>query len=193
MDDKPTQVSLPLFDSEEWRDIPGFEGRYQVSNHGRVKSLLGKGRVLKPGTTTNGHQIIGMTPEGQKARYFYIHRIVATVFIGAIPDGMFINHIDGNPKNNDPRNLEFITHSRNIEHGYRLHGKKINGRKAKLVVDLINQTNKSLTEIAEIVGVTRMNIYFILQGRIWREYAAQITDEARALKRPNYIKGRDKL
>ncbi|MDR2774792.1 MAG: hypothetical protein LBC19_08635 [Tannerella sp.] len=78
---------------EEWRDIPGYEGLYQVSNTGRVKSLRNN-IILKPGTQTNGYQFVILSVNGAKKQKM-IHRIVAETFIPNPENKREINHKDG--------------------------------------------------------------------------------------------------
>ena len=113
---------------EIWRDIPGYEGRYQVSNMGRVKSLghvisrrnlLTGGRshvrvadrLLKPQPQPSGHLYVKI---GHKpARHFRVHRLVALAFLGPCPSGMEVCHNDSDPTNNRVDNLRYDTRSGN--------------------------------------------------------------------------------
>lgn len=121
--------------TEEWRDVKGYEGIYQVSNFGSVKSLDRviiqrkskngtqkrriKGKILTPTDNGNGYKLVGLRRECN-GRYVknnhYVHRIVAESFIGHIPSGMVINHIDYNRSNNRVSNLEIVTQSENVSH-----------------------------------------------------------------------------
>lgn len=112
--------------NEEWRDIEGYEGLYQVSNFGRVRSFdridrLGRlkpGGILKPGTTNGGYLRVVLCKEG-KVKTFLIHRLVGQTFIPN-PEGLpIINHRDENPKNNQADNLEWCTQKYNCNYGTR--------------------------------------------------------------------------
>jgi hypothetical protein len=98
---------------EQWKDIPGYEGLYQVSNMGNVKSLnykrTGKEALLKP-SITKGYLYLCLS-DGDKHKKHRIHQLVAIVFLGHKPDGLniVINHIDRNPLNNCVDNLEIVT------------------------------------------------------------------------------------
>ena len=103
---------------EEWRDIKGYEGRYQVSNTGKVMTL-GTGvthkekRLLKFSTSHGRYYIVAMTKDG-KTRYFTVHRLVALTFIpNDDPTRNQIDHIDGNSKNNCAENLRWCTAAEN--------------------------------------------------------------------------------
>lgn len=105
---------------EEWRDIKGYEGLYQVSNEGRVKSLerdwtVGKGgnrhkdeTIMKLQKSPRGYYRLTLTKDGIET-YKLVHRLVAEAFIEN-PNGYpFINHKDENPSNNSVENLEWCT------------------------------------------------------------------------------------
>lgn len=104
---------------ELWKDIEGFEGLYQVSNLGNVKSLK-RNIILKPGivaykkTKENGYYIVNL-----KSKPFYIHRLVAEAFIPNPENKPQINHIDCNKRNNNVKNLEWVTREENIQHAYK--------------------------------------------------------------------------
>ena len=114
---------------EEWRDVKGYEGLYQVSNEGRVKSLdkyvdnrwgtkqFVKGKVLT-NVKTQGYLYIGLNKNGKYKRY-RIHRLVAEAFIPNPNNFLEVNHKDENPDNNTVENLEWCDHSYNINYGTR--------------------------------------------------------------------------
>lgn len=113
---------------EIWKDIEGFEGKYQVSNFGRVKSLpkytysrgypqLRKEKILKPGYT--GKSRCYATVRLNDGHSYKVHRLVAQAFIPN-PDNLpLINHKDENPKNNHVNNLEWCTNSYNVSYSAR--------------------------------------------------------------------------
>lgn len=109
---------------EEWKDIAGFEGMYQVSNMGQVRSLdrldsrgyKYKGRTVKP-STSKGYQYAHLC-KLSKYTTISIHRLVALAFIPN-PDNLpQVNHIDGNKQNNHVSNLEWVTEKENINHAW---------------------------------------------------------------------------
>lgn len=115
----PTAVD----ESEEWLDVLGFEGTYQVSNKGNVKSLRRTKRskddslsiirehLKKPTVTSDGYLQISLYPGG---RIRFIHRLVAEAFIPN-PDNLpQVNHKDGNKHNNNVENLEWCTNLENM-------------------------------------------------------------------------------
>ena len=102
---------------EIWKEIPNFEGLYQASNFGRIKSLGNdknrKEKILKPRLSNKGYPVIRLCKNG-KAKNYYIHRLVWLTFNGEIPKGYEINHIDENPQNGCLDNLNLLSHRDNI-------------------------------------------------------------------------------
>lgn len=98
---------------EEWKDIPGYEGFYQVSNLGRVKSLPRKGsrrlNILKPKVQC-GRFKLHIYKDGIR-KGIYVHQLVAMAFLGHRPCGYkaVVDHIDNNPFNNNVDNLQITT------------------------------------------------------------------------------------
>ena len=92
---------------EEWRDIQGYEGIYQVSNEGRVRSLkFGKERILRPRNICTNHLQVVLSGNQQ-----LVHQLVAKAFIPN-PNGCdVVHHIDRNPLNNNVENLMWMTSS----------------------------------------------------------------------------------
>ena len=108
---------------EIWRDIKGYEGIYQISNKGRVKSLnyrrTGKEKILKPGKTKPGYLCISLYKKGEKCKCFSIHRLVAQAFLPN-PDNLpIVNHKDENKLNNNVENLEWCNSEYNLNYGNR--------------------------------------------------------------------------
>lgn len=116
--------------TEVWKDIEGYEGLYQISNLGRVKSLDrvitykdGRKRkfyskVLKPLPDKDGYFHVNLL-KNRKCAHPTIHGLVAKRFIGERPEGYVINHIDENKANNEASNLEYVTQKENVNHGTR--------------------------------------------------------------------------
>lgn len=102
---------------EIWKDIPGYEGLYQVSNLGNVKSLNwrghGKPKNLTPKLQNSNRLCVQLSKCGT-VRYFLIHRLVALAFIPNPEGRSKINHIDENPLNNCVSNLEWCNHLYNV-------------------------------------------------------------------------------
>lgn len=105
--------------NELWLDISGYENLYQVSNHGRIKSLnyrrTGKEQILKQATNKDGYKFVSLRKNG-KGKTFTVHRLVAKAFIPIIENKVEINHIDCNKTNNCVSNLEWCTHKENTDY-----------------------------------------------------------------------------
>ena len=99
---------------EQWRDIPGYEGLYQVSDHGRVYSAL-SGRVLRPQRVGAGYHALYLCRNGTKNRQ-YVHRLVASAFLDNLGNRTDINHKDGDKTNNVLSNLEWVSRGENNLH-----------------------------------------------------------------------------
>jgi len=109
---------------EVWKDIPGYEGKYQVSNKGRVKSLSRKDakgqslpeRILKLQDNGRGYKKVTLWSNGVGKKYF-VHYLVAATFIPNPCNYKIVHHIDEDPSNNDVKNLKWCTQSENVKAG----------------------------------------------------------------------------
>lgn len=169
--------------NEEWRDVKGFEGLYQVSNLGRVKSLpmqrKGRGtgfhttplKVLKP--IRIGNYLGVCLCDCLKRKKIYIHRLVAGTFITAIDGKKEINHIDGDKYNNTVSNLEWCTHIENNLHAFRigLHKPAEPTNKKNVVITFVDGKETicaSIEEAAKLLMVCSSTISRGCSGRIKR-------------------------
>lgn len=113
---------------EIWKDISGYEGLYQISNFGRVKSLprvrigngtpyLTKEKILGKGIgATRGYCRVTLCKEPNNQKMFYIHRLVAMAFVSKIEGKDVVNHINGIRTDNRAENLEWTTIEENLQH-----------------------------------------------------------------------------
>ena len=117
--------------NEEWRDIPGYVGVYQISNYGRVKRLEHT-KVYKNGTHYHYTPLI-LKPQFERCGYIQlhlckdnkkiwikVHRIEAELFLARTPEQTTVNHKDGNKANPRLDNLEWVTQSENALHAIRI-------------------------------------------------------------------------
>lgn len=170
-----------------WKAIPGWEGWYEVSDGGLVRSLLRvsiangapatyAGRVLKAGTLKNGYQQVSLSRPGER-RYAYVHQLVLEAFVGTAPAGMEVCHADGSRNNNRLGNLRYGTRSENardrIAHGRGPTGEQSRGEKNGMTplteadVRRIRGMSGTLKAISEIFGVHLSTIHNIKTGKTW--------------------------
>lgn len=179
-----------MIEEEIWKDIKGYEGLYQVSNLGRVKSLERFiidernrfyhlcSKILKLQQTRNGHYKIRLTNE-KKAKNFYVHRLVAEAFIPNPFNYPIINHKDECPGNNSVDNLEWCDYKYNCNYGTRNKrmDEKIskvlynNPKRCKPINQIDIQTNKVIkrwfgaVEISRTLGYDRTNLCLCCKGK----------------------------
>ena len=116
---------------EIWKPLVGFEGCYEISNYGVVRSLdryvntfrgsrLVKGRILKGGGESNKYLNVYLATPDKKGQTYEIHRLVGKTFVPNPSNNPVINHKDGNKHNNNADNLEWVTQKENIIHSWEL-------------------------------------------------------------------------
>lgn len=170
---------------EIWKDIKGFEGIYQASNLGRVKSLeridaLGrkvKERILKPGLTNKGYYQVWLCKNSIKKKYF-VHRLVWIAFNGRIPEGYEVNHINEVKTDNRLSNLNLMTAKENMNWGTRnarSAKKHINGKKSKAVLQFDLNDNfikeyPSIRQVERELGFAQPNISACCNGKYKQMY-----------------------
>jgi hypothetical protein len=164
------------YTGEIWKDIEDYEGLYQVSNYGRVKSLKKGALIMKPQTSKDGYKKINLRRDN-KTFSFKTHRLVAKAFI-LNPDNLpEVNHIDGNKINNHVSNLEWITHAKNMIHaaenklakganGIKNYGAKLTDSQVLEIRTLKGTMYPK--EICAIYGIKQSTICKILQGKLWK-------------------------
>lgn len=121
--------------NEKWKPVVGFEGKYEVSDLGNVRSInylrTGKTKILSPGIN-RGYLHVVLWKDG-KGKHYYVHNLVVTVFKGPIPPGMQVNHINEDKTDNRLSNLEVVTHKENLNWGTAQERKaKANSKELKL-------------------------------------------------------------
>jgi hypothetical protein len=174
-----------------WKDIPGFEGLYQASDSGMIRSLNRviirlvrstvihqrlTGRLMFRRPLANKYYTVTLAKRG-KNYSDYVHRWVAKTFIPN-PDGKReVNHKDGKKWNNRVSNLEWVTSAENKQHaedlglivrrGEGCSWSKLNERKVRMVLDLRDE-GKPAVVIAKVMGVSDATIRDIFRGATWR-------------------------
>ena len=99
---------------EVFKPLEGVNTDYSISNLGRVYSNLSN-KFLKPWLDSRGYyQRISLYDNNGKRKHYSIHRLVATLFVEGYEEGLEVNHIDEDKKNNNSNNLEWVTHSENM-------------------------------------------------------------------------------
>lgn len=172
--------------NEIWKDIENYEGYYQVSNLGKVRSLdrvqedsLGrkypwKGKVMSPRINRDGYSQISLGKKG-KVKTRTVHRLVAEAFLEKIPTKNYVNHKDGNKENNHLYNLEWCTAKENTHHafetGLQSRGEDsnfaaIDEQTAILVCKRLEDGERNC-DIAEDLNLTRDIVGKIRSGITW--------------------------
>lgn len=172
-----------------WKTISNFEGLYEVSDTGLVRSLDRRakrsaillGRTLKPWTSHGGYLYVTLCKNGERTRAA-VHQLVATAFISPKPSGLEVNHMDGDKKNNNASNLEYVTRRENTLHASRVLGQlshkrivpfgskskhaKLNELQVAQIKQLIRDGVSDST-IAQMYPVSRRAINWIRNGVTW--------------------------
>lgn len=165
---------------EVWKDIQGYEGRYQISNYGRVTCFYRnkEGDELKLKTDRYGYKVAKLTKHG-KRRWITVHRLVAMAFIPPFK-GEQVNHIDADKTNNHVENLEWCSNLENIRHARKLglfrkaEIASINRRKPVYCIskksglilhfDSLTEAGKTLNTSAAAVGAVLNNPKHSIRG-----------------------------
>lgn len=129
-------------ENEVWKNIPGYDGLYQASDLGRVKSRGNdknrKEKILRSGKDIGGYLHVALWKDG-KAKRFSVHRLVWEAFNGPIQEGYDCNHINENKQDNSLENLNLMTRKENNNWGTRnrrISEKMTNGKRSKWVIKL---------------------------------------------------------
>lgn len=162
---------------EVWRSIDGYNDQYRVSNHGRVQSnYTGAWRDLAQAKLRKRYRKVALCLDGTR-KDIAVHRLVATAFIPNPHGKPEINHIDGDPSNNQLENLEWVTKSENMRHAFRVglmhHRGEHNGR-AILTADQVRamrriyaKGGKTQTEVGQMFGVSPYRAHQVLRNKQW--------------------------
>lgn len=153
--------------SEEWRDVPNYDGIYQVSNLGRVKSLnynhTKQEKILKPLTNSKGYLQVQLWKE-RKMKSFKIHRLVLSAFNTNYNTTFEVNHINEIKSDNRLENLELCDRKYNVTYGTRLQKVSKKVYQYDLNMNLINIWNS--TREADRNGFNHGNVASCCRGEI---------------------------
>lgn len=165
----------------QWKDIEGYEGFYQVSSAGTVRSITRrvsnphrtlsflKGKQLKVATVPRGYRLVVLQKDG-RAKTFRVARLVASAFLKKPSSKIEVNHKDGVRDNDSLDNLEWVSRSQNALHAYKLGLQKQGNEHGKAVsvsqfvkVGIRDSVSKvatfgTITEASRITGIERTNI-----------------------------------
>lgn len=158
-------------DQEIWRDVLGFVGYYQVSNHGRVRSThnANQKKILAPGRSGRGYLKVNLKAKPNIVQA-YIHQLVAWAFLGDQPEGTHVHHIDGDMLNNRSDNLAYVKIAEHIGAHHR--GEK--NQRALLTADDVLEiraryaNGEMLKAIAPEYGVSKECASSIVTRRSWK-------------------------
>lgn len=171
---------------ELWKDIAGYEGKYQISNLGRVRSLLNsrgnkreQPKILKTSIDRWGYLVLALC-KNSTGKMFKVHRLVAQAFLLNPENKPEVNHKDGNKLNNTALNLEWVTPKENIRHAFKtgLRKKGEESHRAKLTNEQVRQIRKeyipcsrgfSTRALARKYNVSQSNIYLIIKNRAYKD------------------------
>lgn len=150
---------------EIWKPIPEFEGLYEISNLGRVKSLVGwDGRkfikremIIKTFPRSSGYYY-AILRKNRKVYTRSLHTLIAEVFIPNPNNYDVVNHIDLNKHNNDISNLEWCSKGWNIKHGHLFGETKSFVRNYRLYAEEYINTDKTTEEVARTFGVSQSTV-----------------------------------
>lgn len=171
------QLAFHFEDDEIWKPVVGYEGLYEVSNRGQVRSLdrpvyrgnkihcFMKGCILKQTKTTTGYMRVTLVKPGHKNKSYRVHRLVAFAFIPQVEGKELINHIDCNPLNNNVANLEWCTHSENLVHAYRSGEREsaIRNKEKWIIQTYLEDRNSGCNTIAKKIGTDGKTIKRLLE------------------------------
>lgn len=181
------KVKIPVYCrqmDEIWKDIEGYEGFYQVSNTGRVKSLqrevpvknglyrIKKESILRPFKTHNGYLSI-ILRNNKKSKNFLVHRLVAVAFIPNPEKKETVNHKNGVKDQNNVANLEWNTQRENLCHALQTHLRKpkkksLSECQALAAITIMSVKKRSGASISRVFNVSKSTIDRIRKRETWK-------------------------
>lgn len=163
-------ISYDMDSGERWLPVPGFEGLYEVSDHGRVRNIE---RLLRPSRQQRGHRLVALGSTAQR----YVHRLVLEAFVGPAPQGMECRHLNGDPSDNRLTNLAWGTREENYADRDRLgeHNPPRGTRNAQTILteDMVRKIRSDAAQgrrqwiIANEMGISPSSVSMIVNRRNW--------------------------
>lgn len=162
-----------------WKDVVGYEGYYQVSNMGQVKSLdmyltcrngkkrLQKGRIKSSSKNNRGYESVSLYKDGDYQSRL-VHRLVAEAFVDNVHCKSQVNHIDGDISNNCASNLEWVTDNENKMHSSLEHGGTQRPKKPVIVTNIHTKCKmlyEGLREAERILHLEHKSALNVLKGK----------------------------
>lgn len=178
-------------ETEIWKPIPGYEGYYEVSSYGRVRSVdrtirtaSGElrrhvGQILKFEVDKDNYRRVGLFRGGLRSRQ-RVHRLVALVFCGKPSEGQEVRHLDGDPANNRVENLRWGSQSENrqdsVAHGTSVHflpgqghpSSKLSANQVREIRELYATRDIPQWQIGERFGIARGTVSNIVRRKAWK-------------------------
>ena len=170
--------------TELWKPVVGYEGLYEVSDLGQVRSVprpRAKGGILTQTPNTKGRLMVSLSKPGLGVKNLQVHRLVAEAFLG--PSDLLVLHDDGDHTNNLPGNLKYGTYALNNEDSRR-HGTMAVGSKSHLAMlteEVVAKVKarllkgESCASLARELSVDRTTISCIKHGKTWNHVEAEIS------------------
>ena len=167
---------------EKWRGVVGHEDLYSVSSLGRVKRTGAgpgtfSGRLISPCKDHRGYLRLNMGNGDGTRKSCPCHKLVAEAFICPRPNGLQVNHIDGDKENNMVDNLEYVTPSENVVHSYRIGLASNKGERhprstitdncARKIIEMVDSGDYTAKEIASLNETTLSVVSHIKYGQSW--------------------------
>lgn len=182
--------------SERWLPVAGYEGLYEVSDAGNVRRLGGTPKckrtrpLVRVIMRKRGGYICASLWKNNAPLLARVHRLVAEAFVGLIPDGWVVNHLDGNKQNNVPANLEITTYAGNARHaaetGLTKRGQEagqtvLTEEQVKWALSVYRRGSFGYRQVGDALGVRSEYIRDIITGRTW----CHLTGRRRSAKAPS--------
>ena len=149
---------------------------YEIHRDGTIYNKDGSPKKLH--CNSRGYYMVDIYDDGKKKRWF-LHRLIAKLFIPNVKKYQVVNHIDGDKLNNDYKNLEWTTHSKNNKHAYKIGLKKplsnpkfnakLSRQEVRGIKEMLNDGKLNQVEIGKEFGVSKSVINKIKTGKTWRD------------------------